>query len=60
MTNFFNVQKALFWGHFGPFVPKVGKVFPVKRTQSVFKYSDYLLPKKQKKTNDKFLRRMPN
>ena len=42
--NFQKIQKTIFWGHFGPFLPKFGQkwIFLEKRALSVFKYSDYL------------------
>ena len=61
--NFQKIQKALFRGHFGPFLPKFGWkwIFLERKALSVFKYSDCLpLCQKSEKTNEPFLRKTPN
>ena len=56
---FQKIQKILFWSHFAQIWAKLK--FLEKRTLSVFKESNYLpLLKKSEKTNDPFLREMPN
>ena len=56
-------KKNLFWGHFGPFLPKFGQkwIFLEKRSLSVFRNSNYLLLcQKLEKTIGQFLRKTPN
>ena len=60
---FQKIQKILFWGYFGPFLPKFGQNwnFLEKRAQSVFKITIiYHRGKSQKETNQLFLRKMLN
>ena len=47
-------QKTLLWGHFGPFLPNLGKneFAWKKRAQSVFKYSNHL-PMRHKSEKNK-------
>ena len=56
-------KKNLFWGHFGPFLPKFGQkwIFLEKIVLSVFRYSNYLsLCQKSAKTFEQFPRKTPN
>ena len=56
-------KKNLFWGHFGPFLPKFGQkwIFLEKIALSVFRYSNYLsLCQKSAKTFEQFPRKTPN
>ena len=60
---FLKIQKNLFWGHFGPFLPKFGQkwIFLEKRALSVCRYSNYLSScQKSYKTIEQFLRKTPN
>ena len=59
---FQKIQENRFWGHFGPFSSTFGqKLIFLEKGLSVFKYSNFLsLCKKSEKTNDPFLRKMPN
>ena len=56
-------KKNLFWGHFGPFLPKFGQkwIFLLKRARSLFRYSYYLSScQKSEKTIEQFLRETPD
>ena len=56
-------KKNLFWGHFGPFLPKFGQkwIFLEKRALSVLRYSNYIsLCQKLEKTIEEFLKKTPN
>ena len=60
---FQKIQKNLCWGYFGPFLPKSGQkwIFLEKGLYQFYKYSNYLPScKKSEKTNELFLRKMPN
>ena len=61
---FQNIQKTLFWCHFGSLFIKFGQkwIFLNKKSLSfLFKYSNYILScKKLEKTNEPFLRKTLN
>ena len=60
MANFFKKSKKIY---FGPFLPKSGQkwIFLGKGLCQSYKYSNYLPScKKSEKTNELFLRKMPN
>ena len=63
MTNFFKKSKKnLIWGHFGPFLPKLGKnEFSLKKELCQFLDIPiiYHRAKNQKKTMEQFLRKTP-
>ena len=63
MTKFFKKsKKTYFWAILGPFSTNLRKnEFSWEKGLSVFKCSNYLhCAKKSEKTNDTFLRKMPN
>ena len=60
---FQKIQKNLFRGHFGPFLPKFGQkwIFQEKWVLSDLRYYNYLpLRQKSEKTNLSFVRKMQN
>ena len=63
MTKFFKKSKKSYFGAiFVIFCPNLGlNEFSRKNAQSVFKYANYLPPcQKSEKTNEPFLRKMPD